>query len=118
MHPEPENARIQVRIGQKTHEVGTLDDTEYIRDIHAGRAVIDSLIREGLFAREREAVFEQVLHASDLDSWLAYREERSSRSILDPHTVVRARALLAGEDGEILIVNRGYAGRLARLGGA
>jgi hypothetical protein len=114
MHPEPEHGRIQVRIGQETYEVGNMDDTAYIRDIHAGRAVIASLIRERLFARDREAVFEHVLHASDLDTWLAYRAERSSRSILDPRTVGRARELLAQGDGEILVVNRGYASGLIR----
>jgi hypothetical protein len=111
----PEHARVQVRIGQETNEVWTLDDTAYIRDIHAGRAVIASLLREGLFVRDREAEFDHVLHVSDVDTWLAYREERSSRSILDPRIIERVRALLAEEAGEILVVNRGYAGRLVRL---
>lgn len=115
VHPEPEHARVQVRIKQDTYELGTLDDTAYIRDICAGRAVIASLIEDGLFVREREAVFEQVLYASDVDSWLAYREERSSRSILAPRTIESVRALLAEGEGEILVVNRGYACRLRRL---
>lgn len=118
MHPEPEHARVLVRIGQETHEVGNMDDTAYIRDIHAGRADIASLIRERLFAREREAVFEQVLHALDVDSWLAHREERSSRSILDPRIIESVGELLAQGGGEILVVHRGHACRLRRLGGA
>ena len=98
--------------------MGSMDDTAYIRDIHAGRAVIASLIGERLLARERDTVFEQVLHASDVDSWLAHREARSSRSILDPHTIDRVRELLIQGDGEILVVHRGYACGLRRLGGA
>ena len=81
IHPEPEHAGILVRIGQETHEVGHMDDTAYIRDVHAGRAVIASLIQQGLFAREREAVFDHILHATDADTWLAYRAERSTRSV-------------------------------------
>jgi hypothetical protein len=92
-----------------------VDDTAYIRDIHAGRVVIASLVRERLFVRDREAEFDHVLHVSDVDTWLAYREERSSRSLLDPRIIERVRALLAEEAGEILVVNRGYAGRLVRL---
>lgn len=117
IHPEPEHARVQVRIRSARHEVGRLDDTAYIRDIHTGREVITSLIRERLFVRDREVVFEQVFHASDVDTWLAYREDRSSRSNLDPGVVHRARELLSDTGGEILVVERGYASRLTRLEG-
>jgi hypothetical protein len=94
-----------------------MDDTAYIRDIHAGREVVASLIRERLFVRDREAAFEHVLHMSDVETWLAYREERSTRSVLDPRIVSRVRALLSHAGGEILVVSRGYAGRLVRLNG-
>jgi hypothetical protein len=112
IHPEPEHARVQVRIGREMHEVGNVDDTAYIRDIHAGREVIASLIRERLFVRDHEAVFEHVLHVSDVETWLAFREERSSRSVLDPRVVNKVRELLSEAAGEILVVNRGYACRL------
>ena len=92
-----------------------MDDTAYIRDIHAGRDVITSLIREQLFVRDRDVVFEHVFHASDVETWLAYREERASRSLLDPRIVSRVRELLSEAGGEILVVNRGYAGRLTML---
>jgi hypothetical protein len=92
-----------------------MDDTAYIEDILAGRAVIASLIRERLFARDREVVFQQMLHVSDVDTWLAYREERSSRSVLDPQIVHRIRTELAESGGEILVVERGYAGRLVKI---
>jgi hypothetical protein len=52
---------------------------------------------------------------SDVDTWLAYRQERSSRSLLDPQLIERARAYLSRAEGEILIVDRGYAGRLRKL---
>jgi hypothetical protein len=92
-----------------------VDDTAYIRDIHAGREVIATLIQEGLFAPGREVVFEHVFHATDVETWLAYREERSTRSVLHPSTVSRVRELLSASGGEILVVNRGYASRLTRL---
>ena len=115
LHPEPEHARVQVRIGQTIHDLGHLDDTACIRDIHAARAVLEALIQAKLFVRERSAVFTSVLHVSDVDTWLAYRQERSSRSLLDPQLVERARAYLSRAEGEILIVDRGYAGCLRRL---
>jgi hypothetical protein len=91
-----------------------MDDTAYIRDVLAGRAVIDSLIDDGQFVREQEIVFEHAAHASDVDAWLAYRAEAGSRSILDPQIVERARALLAGQAGEIVIRRQGYAAQLRR----
>lgn len=106
---------MQVRSGRGRQTLGYLDDSAYIRDIHAGRAVVEELIQEHLFARERTAVFTQILHVSDVDTWLAYRAERASRSLLDPQIIKRARAALARAEGEILVVQRGYAARLRRL---
>jgi hypothetical protein len=107
--------RFGVRVGQETREVGRMDDSAYIRDIHAGRAVIASLIQQGFFAREREAVFDHILHATHADTWLAYRAERSTRSVLDPRIVERVRELLSHGMGEILVAERGYACTLRRL---
>jgi hypothetical protein len=76
--------------------------------------VIDALVHDGRFVREREIEFDHVAHASDVDAWLAHREEAGSRSILDPPILERARELLSGEDGEILLIGRGYAARLTR----
>jgi hypothetical protein len=59
-------------------------------------------------------VFESVVHVSDVDTWLAYREARAARSLLDPQIIQRARELLVAADGEIRIVDRGYAARLRR----
>lgn len=101
--------------GQTTQELGHLDDSAYIRDIHAARAVVEALIQEQLFVRERVVVFENVLHVSDVDTWLAYRAERASRALLAPEIVARARSLLAQGGGEIRVVERVYAARLRRL---
>lgn len=105
---------MQIRTGGETLTIGHMDDSAVIRDIHGGRAAVDALIREGLFLREREAGFEQVVQVSDVDTWLAYREARAARSLLDPRVVERARALLAATEGEIRIVERAYAARLRR----
>jgi hypothetical protein len=114
IHPEPEHGRVRVQTGGQIHDIGVLDDTAYIRDIHAGRAVVKSLIRESLFQQERKVVFDHILHVSDVDTWLARRAQLSSRSILDPRIVERARELLADREGEILVAERGYATRLRR----
>ena len=115
MHPEPEHAQVQVRTGSATHDLGHLDDSVIIGDTLAGRAVVDRLIQEGLFVRDSQVVFEHVAHVSDVDTWLAYREARAARSLLDPLIIQRARELLSAAEGEIRIVDRGYAARLRRL---
>ena len=60
-------------------------------------------------------VFEHIAQVSDVDTWLAYREARAARSLLDPLIIQKARELLSAAEGEIRIVDRGYAARLRRL---
>ncbi|HZS89874.1 MAG TPA: hypothetical protein VFE42_20580 [Chloroflexota bacterium] len=48
---------------------------------------------------------------SDVDTWLAYREARASRSILDPGIIQGARDLLRASDGEIRVSERARAAR-------
>jgi hypothetical protein len=111
IHPEPEHARVQIWCGEEIYDIGHVDDTAIIRDIHGGRAAVEALIREGLFLREAQMLFENVVHVSDADTWLAYREARSSRSFLDPAIIQRARELLRAADGEIRVSDRAYAAR-------
>jgi hypothetical protein len=118
VHPEPEHARIEVQAGGETHDLGHLDATVIIGDTLAGRAVIEELIHEGLYTRERGAVFEHVVHLSDVDTWLAYRAARASRTRLDPLILGQARELLATMEGEIRVVERGHAALLRRSGSA
>ena len=110
IHPEPEHARVLVVTASGTQEVGQLDDSAYIADILAGRATIRTLVEAGLFVPVSERVFTHRLHASDVDSWLAHREERATRSVLDPEIPRRARAILADHPGEIQVVERAHAG--------
>lgn len=56
-------------------------------------------------------MFENVVHVSDVDTWLAYREARASRSILDPGIIQGARDLLRASDGEIRVSERARAAR-------
>jgi hypothetical protein len=114
VHPEPEHQQIGVRAGGSVHFIGYADSSAYIRDIRAGRETIDSMIRQGLFARGSALVFDNVAHATDVDAWLSYRAEATSRTVLDPGIVQQARDLLSEADGEILISGRGYAARLER----
>jgi hypothetical protein len=114
MHPEPEDARVLVVTDAGTHELGRMDDSAYNADILAGRATVRALVEEGLYAPVSERVFTNRLHAGDVDSWLAYRQERASRSVLDLEIPRRARAILAEHPGEVQVVDRGRAYVLRR----
>jgi hypothetical protein len=116
VHPEPEHAHVEVQAGGETHDLGHLDAAVIIGDTLAGRAVIEALIHEGLYMREHRAIFEHVVHLSDVDTWLAYRAARASRTLLDPLMVEQARELLATKEGEIRVVERGSATLLRRSG--
>lgn len=115
IHPEPEHPRVQVHSAGQVHDLGQVDFSPYIRDIRAGRGIIEQLVQDGLFVREGQAVFENIGHAGDVDSWLTHRAESASRSILAPEIVDRAQALLASGDGELLVLNHGYASSLRRV---
>ena len=93
--------------GAGRHEVGRLDYSSYIADLLAGRATLQRLIDEGLFAPVADRVFTHRLHVRDVDTWLAYRRAGSARSVLDPAIAERARTILAGEPGELQVVERG-----------
>jgi hypothetical protein len=103
MHPEPEDARVEIRDGDRLTFVGPYVRPAIYQNILAARDALDGMVGEGLFAQERSATFEVAYHFDSVDAWLAYRVERGTSTELDPTLLARARRILGETAGELLI---------------
>lgn len=103
IHPEPEDARVEVRAGNRVRFVGPYARAAIYDNIHRARDTLAGLVGEGLFARERSTAFEVLYHFPSVDAWLAYRVERGTSTEVDAALLARARRELADTSGELLI---------------
>ena len=114
IHPEPEDASVEVRDGPRLTFVGPYQRPHIYQNIHAARAALAGMVEQGLFARERSIVFEVLYHFETVDQWLAYRVERGTSTEVDPGLLERARDVLAETSGELLIREQMRATRYGR----
>jgi hypothetical protein len=103
IHPEPQDARVEVRDGDRLTFVGPFTRPAIYQNIHAARDALAATVAEGLFIRERSIGFEVLAHFDTVDAWLAYRAERGASTEVDPALVARAREMLAEASRELLI---------------
>jgi hypothetical protein len=114
IHPEPEDARVEVRDGHRLTFVGLYQRPAIYENIHAARGTLAGLVEDGWFARERSVEFEVLYHFDSVDQWLAYRVERGTSTEVDAALLVRARGVLAETPGELLIREKMRATRYRR----
>jgi hypothetical protein len=114
LHPEPDNPEVEVGLtGTGSTRLGGVDSTALIANIRAARAAVASAVERQWFAQEGTLTFDFISHFTNVDEWLAHREERRSTSQLKPAIVERARELLSLNRGaELLIRERVLATRL------
>ena len=103
IHPEPEDARVEVRDGNRVTFVGPYARPAIYENVHKARNTLARVVGEGLFARERSTVYQVLYHFASVDAWLAYRVERGTSTEVDPALLARAREVLADTSGELLI---------------
>jgi SAM-dependent methyltransferase len=105
IHPTPEPAAIDVRLGDKVTPAGWLDEvtdyTEYEWADEALKRVTDA----GLFALEHDGTFEFVWHAESVADLLAYLAEDWTDARIDPVTAMRVEEMLQTpeHDKELLV---------------
>lgn len=91
--------------------VGREDHTQPSGDVIRARAALQRVVAEGKFNLERELSFEFLRHFDSVDTWLAYRTERQTKSTVAEEVVARTRALLAQAPGELVVRRRIRAAR-------
>jgi hypothetical protein len=111
IHPEPEDAQVEIRDGDRLTVVGPYARPVIYQNIRAARDTLAGLIGEGLFTRERSVSFEVLYHFGSVDAWLAYRAERGTTTEVAPALVARAREMLADRSGELLVREQMHATR-------
>ena len=103
IHPEPEDARVEIRAGDRLTVVGPYARPVIYQNIRAARDTLAGLIGEGLFTRERSVSFEVLYHFGSVDAWLAYRAERGTTTEVEPALLACAGEMLADTSGELLV---------------
>ena len=77
IHPQPERPRIEVRTDQGSVELGRLDSSIFVGEIHTARGSLASTIAQGLFLVEEETEFEFLYHFDDVDECKSYLLEEA-----------------------------------------
>jgi hypothetical protein len=97
-------------------ELGRLDSSIFVGDIHTARASLASTIAQGLFLVEEEAEFEFLYHFDDVDECKSYLLEEAWCETAEDEALIEAtRDLLPQGKGDILMRVQVRAARLRRL---
>ena len=67
IHPQPKQPRIEVGIDRRSVELGRLDSSIFVGDIHTAMGSLASTVAQGLFLTEEETEFEFIYHFDDVD---------------------------------------------------
>ena len=116
IHPQPRQPEIEVRIDRGSVELGRLDSSIFVGDIHTARGSLASTIAQGLFLMEEETEFEFIYHFDDVDECKSYLlEEAWCETSEDEALIDATRDLLSKGEGDILMRVWVRAARLRRV---
>jgi hypothetical protein len=118
VHPDATHSPVEIAVAcGAVMSLGHLDDTQHIQDVLVTRAARQGAIDAGQFALESEVRFTFLSHFDNIESWLAYRSQQTTKGILPADLLEHARELLPPETaGEVRIPRQLYAARLRRMG--
>ena len=117
IHPQPQQPQIEVLTGERSVDVGRLDASTFLSDIHAARRALASTIADRLFLKEQEREFEFLFHFDLVDECKSYLlAEDWCETEADEALIESARDVLPTGDGEIPMRVPVLATRLKRLG--
>ena len=114
IHPSGEPPTIEVRIGQQSEVVGWMRETDDFSEYAQANDALAQAVRRGLYAVEREGVFQFVTCADSVDELRGYLAKEWKDAILDESVAAEADELLRAQaSGKELIVREQV--RIARL---
>ena len=117
IHPQPKHSQVEVRIGERSVEVGRLDESTLISAILGARNILASAMVAKLFLKEEEREFEFFYHFDSVDEWTSYLVAESWADLVAAEPLIETtRELLSQGEGEILMRELARAARLKRLG--
>ena len=117
IHPQPQRSRVEVWIGERSIDIGRMDESVLIEGIHAARKVLASAITEGLFRHEEEVEFEHLHHFDSVEECTSHLIAKDwCESVADETLIESTRDLLSQGNAEIVIREPVRVARLKRLG--
>ena len=103
IHPRPDHSQIEVRVDGKSIQLGPLDESSLIQSINAAHLVLATAVWDRYFVYEEMRNFEFLYHFDTVDECESFMAEEWEDIELDPAIASRARELLAGREGKLLI---------------
>ena len=94
--------------------MGQLDESSFIDAVLAARKALASVVEAGYFASQQEKTFQVLYHFDSVDACKSFLAE-DDWAELPTDVEARARELLAGRTGEVLMQEQIRALRLRRL---
>ena len=114
IHPTCEPATIEVRLGAQEIPAGWVQETDDYSDYEHADQAVAAAVAGGLFAIERQAVFEFVWHADSLAALRAFLEDEWEAARIDDITAGRVDELLDSPQRDKEVIMRESI-RIARL---
>ena len=105
IHPTPEPASIEVRVGAQTMPAGWLQETDdYVEYEHAD-AALAQVVRSRWFALERQDTFEFVTHAGSITELREFLTDNWEDARVDEITAARVDELMSTpeRDKEVIL---------------
>lgn len=107
LRPGPQHRRVGLAHRGRWHAVGTM--REKLDDDRAANAAVATILREGLFRRERQARIDLKRYLDTLKDFRAWIDEFTQLADLPSHDwlIERVESALEGKRGQAKIVVRG-----------
>ena len=94
IHPTPEPASIEVRLGERIIPAGWLQETDDYVEYELADTALTNVVNTGLFTLERQGAFTFVSYADTLAELREYLADEWQDAIIDDLTAMRAEELL------------------------
>jgi hypothetical protein len=115
LHPQPEEAGVEVWQGGRVDRLGHLDQEEDIQDILDARARLDSVEGDGWYVTERRRTFDLLAHFPSAEDWLEYQAREGYSGEIPTELIAAANRLLETGGGEFVVREPIRASVLRRL---
>ncbi len=105
IHPPPDPASIEVRVGARTTLAGWLHDTDDYAPYEDADRALARVVRSELFAVERDGTIAVITHADSIAELRKYVAEEWEDARIDDITAARVDELLStrGRDKEVIL---------------
>ncbi|MGH8923835.1 MAG: hypothetical protein ACRDWA_04195 [Acidimicrobiia bacterium] len=103
LHPQPENAGVEVWQGGRVERLGHTDQEGDIREILEARARLDLAERDGWYVTKGRRFFDSLSHFPSAEDWLEYQAREGYTGVVSEELLASARDLLATGGGEFVV---------------